>query len=73
MNTSEQQPPNVWNQPLLSGVEEVRRSHSNGGTLSPRAERMMILMLSISERKRAIERHDLGRDLINHLPNFESA
>lgn len=67
MNMSEQHPLSVWNQPMLSGVEEVRKSRSNGGTLSPRAERMMTLMPSLSERKRAIERHDFDRSLVNRL------
>lgn len=67
MNMSEQHPLSAWNQQLLSGVEEVRRSRSNGGTLSPRAERMMTLMPSISERKREIERHDIDRSLVSRL------
>jgi hypothetical protein len=67
MNMSEQHPLSGWNQQLLSGVEEVRRSRSNGGTLSPRAERMMTLMPSISERKREIERYDIDRSLVNRL------
>ena len=70
MNTSEQQPLSAWNQPLLSGVEEVRRSRSNGGTLSPRAERMMIPMPSLSERQRSIERHDFDRALVNNFTKF---
>jgi hypothetical protein len=70
MNTSEQLPLSLWNQTLLSGDEEVRRSRSDGGTLSPRAERMMTLMPSLSERQREIERYDFDRALINNLTKF---
>lgn len=70
MNMSEQHPLSAWNQQLLSGVEEVRKSRSNGGTLSPRAERMMTLMTSISERQRAIERYDIDRSLVNYHIKF---
>lgn len=70
MNSNEQQPLNIWNRPLLSEVEEVRKSRSNGGTLSPRAERMMTLMPSLSERQRVIERHDSDRALVNNPTKF---
>jgi hypothetical protein len=70
MNTNEQQPLSVWNQPRLASDDEVRRSRSNGGTLSPRAERLMAMIPSLLERQRAIERYDSDRASVNNLTEF---
>ncbi len=67
MNTKELEPVREWNQAALISENEIRSSRRSGGTLSPRAERMMLMPVAMLDRKRTIELRDSDWSLSNDL------
>lgn len=67
MNTNELEPVSEWNEAAQISENEIRSSRHSGGTLSPRAERMMLMSHAMLDRKRTIELRDSDWSLSNDL------
>lgn len=67
MNTNELESVNEWNQAARISEHEIRNGGRSGGTLSPRAERMMLMSFSMLDRQRAMELRDSERSLANDV------
>lgn len=67
MNTNKLESVSEWNQAAPISENEIRSSRQSGGTLSPRAERMMIKSFAMLDRERAIELRDSDGSLSSDL------
>lgn len=67
MKTNELESVNEWNYVAPISENEIRSSRQSGGTLSPRAERMMLKSFELLDRERATNLRDSERSLANDL------